>query len=68
MRPRITLSTFRKIGRAEETMLRATMPRTQASTPEAMEPFGGRMDNAGGTLVRRPVVTLTATIGEHARA
>lgn len=37
MRPRITLSTFRKIAKAEDTLARAMMPRTSAADPIRFE-------------------------------
>ncbi len=63
---RITIHTFRKIGRIEETMIRATMPRTSDHDAEPLAPFAGRPDvnvlarRAGVNLVR----PLTATMPE----
>lgn len=62
MRPRITLATFRRIGRIEETMIRAMMPRVAAvseplpvfAAPAASEMVahrdGSRLVKAGWTL------------------
>ena len=66
MRTRITLNTFRKVGRMEETMMRAAMPRTSAQD-EAPLPIFAAVDlvtvRSGVRLVR----PLTATISEVAR-
>ena len=56
MKTRITLNTYRRIGRLEETMIRAAMPRTSARDGEALEPFGGGMTVA--VLVRRAGANL----------
>lgn len=70
MKTRITLSTFRRLGRAEETVLRAVMPRTAAQDAEPLAPFAGRPEvnvlarRAGVNLVK----PLTATIAEVANA
>lgn len=68
MRLRITLNTFRKVRRQEETMMRATMPRTSERDAEPLAPFAGRPEvnvlarRAGVNLVK----PLTATIAEVA--
>lgn len=67
MQKRITLSTFRKVERAEEVMLRAVMPRTAASDPEPIEsrirPRVVLRTIAGVRLVAKP---LTFTLQEVA--
>ncbi len=70
MKTRITLGTFRKVGRLEETMIRAAMPRTSERDSEQLAPFAGRPEinvlarRAGVNLVK----PLTATIAEVANA
>ncbi len=60
MRPRITLNTFRKVARQEDTMLRAVMPRVAAAdlTPFAFAADGPRRPQATRTF------TLTYTLAE----
>jgi hypothetical protein len=40
MRTKITLNTFRKLERSEETMMRAMMPTTSARSTEALNSYG----------------------------
>ena len=69
MKTRITLNTYRRIGKAEETMIRAAMPQTSARDAEALEPFGGRVEinvlarRAGCNLVAPLTATLAAVAG-----
>ena len=68
MRTRITLSTFRKVGAMEETMMRATMPRTSAADPEPLVRFA--MPAAGEVVARRDGTRLMRrwfTLGESVR-
>lgn len=39
-RKRITLATFRRIALAEETMMRALMPRCHANSPDTLGGYG----------------------------
>ncbi|HET9024815.1 MAG TPA: hypothetical protein VFN64_09600 [Burkholderiaceae bacterium] len=69
MRPKITLKTFRRLGQAEETMIRAAMPRTSARDAEPLPVFAARdavvvAETPHGVRLVRP---LTFTIGEVAR-
>ena len=52
MRPRISLSTFRRVAKMEETMMRAVMPRTSASdeTPLAFYADGPKAPKATKTF------------------
>ena len=67
MKTRITLNTFRKVGRMEETMIRAAMPRTSAHD-EAPLPVFAAVDLVAVRNGVRLVRPLTATIEEVARA
>lgn len=70
MKTRISLSTFRKVGRMEETLIRATMPRVSEHDVEPLAPFAGRPEvnvlarRAGVNLVK----PLTATVQEVVNA
>lgn len=59
MTKRITLNTFRKVAKAEESMIRAAMPKTSASDPEPI-PFYA---NARPTAKR----TFTFKLGDVAK-
>jgi hypothetical protein len=65
---KITLSTFRKVGRLEETMIRASMPRTAERDAEPLPVFAARdavvLASAPGSRLVKP---LTFTLGEVAR-
>ena len=70
MKKTITLSTFRKIERAEEQMLRACMPLTSAACPEPIETaIAPRVvvRSVGGVRLVR-MAPLTATLAEVAHA
>lgn len=70
MRPRITLATFRKVAAAEETMMRAVMPRVAQADPTPLPRFAAPA--AGELLAQRAgsrlVKPLTFTLAEVARA
>ena len=60
MKSRITLHTFRKVARQEETMLRAMMPRTSAVDAT---PFTFAADGPKARVATR-TFTLTYTLAE----
>ncbi len=68
MKPRLTFHSFRKIAAAEETMIRAMMPRTNEADPPSLAPvsapIGARVWRDGRLVVDAP---LTATLQEVAR-
>ncbi len=70
MKSRITVATFRRIGRIEETMIRASMPRTSDHDNAPLAPFAGRPEP--NVLARRAgcnlVAPLTATMAEVVNA
>jgi hypothetical protein len=66
---RITLSTFRKMGRIEETMIRAAMPQTSERDAEPLPVFAARdlvtvVGRRNGVGLVKP---LTFTMGEVTR-
>jgi hypothetical protein len=65
MKKRITLHTFRRVGAAEEAMMRAVMPRASAADPEPLQRFAApaveEVARRGGARLVRP---LTFTLAE----
>jgi hypothetical protein len=72
MKKTITLSTFRKVARAEEQMLRACMPQTSAACPEPIEsaisPRVSVRVLSNGVRLVKPLSPLTATLNDFAVA
>ena len=69
MTKRITLNTFRKVSRMEETMIRAVMPQTSAADPLQVEtPITPRVSVRVLSNGVRLVKPLTATLAEVANA
>lgn len=70
MTRRITLNTFRRVAKLEETMIRASMPRTAAADPVPLPVFAtpGVYETVSVRAGLRLVRPLTATIAEAARA
>lgn len=64
MRPRITLNTFRKIERAEESMMRAVMPRTSANDATALNSYGFERTSRRSERTLTLPKGLTFTIAE----
>lgn len=65
---RITLDTFRRIGRQEETMMRAVMPRTSANDTTPLVAFAAPA--VGEVVARRDgsrLVKRGFTLGDVAR-
>ena len=63
MRNRITLNTFRRLGVAEEVMLRGSMPRTSAADPDPLPLFAAPEVGEVVMVARRDGSRLMRTAG-----
>lgn len=56
MKRTLSIATFRKLARAEETVIRACMPRTAATDQAPLEPFAGLPATPARRTWRLPLV------------
>lgn len=69
MSKNITLHTFRRVALAEETMMRAMMPKAHAASPERLATYGfAHTTRRTARTLTLPVTGSFATLAEVAHA